>query len=237
MSNTPEEESNITVDDSSVLYDYRWPIIAALLVIVVAVGGFGWFQVSRAALESEARMAFLDSAKPEDIVAALAKYRGTEAAATEMLVFASSQADAGEYAEALKIYGDFLIQYPDHPLEASAKFGRASSLESLDRLDEALDAFFALADAKPVGPLTPLALVRAADLARGMNQIDKAKVALNRVVSDFPDSLLVPSAQTRLKELSLKEAAIIASASENEVIATEDEQAPSPAKEGEASPR
>jgi TolA-binding protein len=64
------------------------------------------------------------------------------------------------YQLAIQVYEKFIKSYPKHPLAPEAKFGIASCLEELDRLDDAFQAFAMLKDQYPSRNVIEIKLIR-----------------------------------------------------------------------------
>jgi tetratricopeptide (TPR) repeat protein len=122
------------------------------------------------------------------------EYGSTPQSAMAALELASAHYQAGNYDKALTYY-DQAASAGGH-VGSLAGSGRAYTLESLERWDEAAAAFGAIRDGS-AGEVKAQATLDLARVHEGKGDLDKARELYTAFETEFPDSLLLPDAQAR----------------------------------------
>ena len=136
-----------------------------------------------------------------------------------------AQLRLNDAAAALKMFDQSIEKFPTGTLIEDARFGRARSLESLKRYDDAIREFQEIASKKDG--------VRAADAQFHLGasyfereQFDDAVVAYTAIAKDFPQSPLVPAAQLNAGYALYKSGRFSDAAQQFELAAKEKSQQP-----------
>jgi tetratricopeptide (TPR) repeat protein len=136
---TPSPASpDLLLMESSLFWDkYKLPIVAAIALLVVALGASEFYELNQDK-KIQAAGAELGSAKTVADYRRIAdNYPGTMAGADAMLLLGRQQFDAKDYAAAAATWRSFADKYPQHSLAPVALTGAGTALESLGRNDEA----------------------------------------------------------------------------------------------------
>ncbi len=198
---TPEEA--VPLDWPTLVREYGRPVLlgaAIALVIVVAVGVVR--QRRRAAEDEAARL--LTSGRAEQIEKLVEKYGRTSSAPIGQLALARLDFHNGRYEEAERRYAQFLRDHPKHPMATVAEVNRATCLEAMGRLEEALKIFEAVR-ARERGSLQgSLALLGRARTYEQMGRYTEARQAYEEYLALHPEGPFAGVAEAGLKVLEQK---------------------------------
>lgn len=126
-------------------------ILVALLVVVVGVRQWRSWRQSR---EQAAMDAMQNAVTADQLEEAAVSSKSAAVTALARLRLAGMRYESGEYELSLEAYEAFLRDSPNHPLVCVAKSGAAHALEALGRLDDAEEAYAAIAEDPTSSPFS-----------------------------------------------------------------------------------
>jgi len=185
-----------------------WIAAGGLIALIVAGLAIQGWMGSSSNEESFALMQAKTAYGQRQLSDAQAKFQqvqanyGGAAAAEAQYYIARIKFDQGDFSGAFNDFEACLKNYsPDDATTEGAMAGIAGTLEATGRLDEAAVKFVEVADKFPDSPYAPEALTQAARVYLKTNQNDKALVALDRIVKDYPESQAFQKAKTQAEQL------------------------------------
>ena len=112
-----------------------------------------------------------------------------QVASTEQLAFDNAKValDQGNGAEAERLFGDFLLNYPSGPLSSEAGFMRGEALAAQGKWDAAARVYLDNFSGRPDGPKAANSLFKLGLSLGKLGQIDAACKTLLEVPRRFPD--------------------------------------------------
>ena len=131
----------------------------------------------------------------------IARYGGTHAAATALLLLADAQRNDRKYAESNATLQKFIEKYPKHEFAATARLAIGANLESMGKTDEALAAYQRVAADHPKSFEAPLALISEVRIFKAKNQNDAARRACETILTQYRDSIWSGEAMQELHTL------------------------------------
>ena len=180
---------------------FKTEIIAALIIVVLAIVGFGayrFYSDRRAASAS----ALLASAKSADAYQqVIANYPNTPAAADAYLLLAEAQRKEKKFMEANRTLQVFIDKNPNHELVSTAKMAMAANLESMRKNDEALSMYQQIASTYPNSFNAPLALLSQVYLLKSKNQTEEARRVCEAILTRYRESFWAGEAAQELRLL------------------------------------
>ncbi len=180
---------------------FKTEIIAALIIVVLAIVGFGayrFYSDRRAASAS----ALLASAKSADAYQqVIADYPNTPAAADAYLLLAEAQRKEKKFTEANTTLQVFIDKNPNHELVSTAKMAMAANLESMGKNDEALSMYQQIASTYPNSFNAPLALLSQVYLLKSRNQTEEARRVCETILTRHRESFWAGEAAQELRLL------------------------------------
>ena len=102
---------------------------------------------------------------------------------------------------ARRAFQQFLREYPSDALAPDAHYYLADILVQEDRLEEAIQAFLLIQELFPTAERVPEALYRVGVTYIALEQLDDARVYLERVVNSYPGTDAATAAEERLAEI------------------------------------
>lgn len=108
---------------------------------------------------------------------------------------------AGNYAQAIAQFQNFLVKYPKSTLEVQVRYFLGSAQFAQGDYKAALVTQRDLAKAYPDSPRAPDALLSMASAQLELKAIPNAKKTLTEIVTKYPNSAAASSAKTRLEAL------------------------------------
>ena len=109
--------------------------------------------------------------------------------------------DRGLNTSALRGFTTFLDQYPRSELAPAAHLHKGELLTIEDRRDEAIAAYLEVPRMFPTSDRIPEALYRAGVLSIELEDFDRAREYLERVINTYPDHGLAEQAREKLDEI------------------------------------
>lgn len=176
----------------SFLDNYGKPALTAVIVVVILVGGFRYYQkrANTLAVESELRLASARTITDlESVVADCAK---TDVAPRALLALAKLYFDNASFEIALSKYDQFIMDYPEYPLVNGATLGRLLCIEARGdslSLEEASMGFTSFLQEHPNHYLAPQAAFGKARCLVAMDSSDQARAIYQSVIDDRPETI------------------------------------------------
>ena len=134
-------------------------IIVALLLAILAIGGYTGFRFYSEHRTTEAALALANAKTVQEYQTVIDHYPGTAACADAYLLMAENQRSETKFGDANTTLRAFLNRFPKHDFATTAWMGIAANLESLGKPDEALSTYQRLVAEYPQdfnAPLAPL---------------------------------------------------------------------------------
>jgi TolA-binding protein len=180
---------------------FKTEIIAALIIVVLAIVGFGayrFYSDRRAASAS----ALLASAKSADAYQqVIADYPNTPAAADAYILLAEAQRKEKKFTQANTTLQVFIDKHPNHELVSTAKMTMAANLESMGKNDEALSMYQQIASIYPNSFNAPLALLSQVYLLKSKTQTEEARRVCEMILTRYRESFWAGEAAQELRLL------------------------------------
>ncbi len=200
---TASPEDAAPLDWQSLIREYGRPLLlgAAIAVVIVVIVGVVR-QQRRAAEEEAARLLY--SGRAEQIEKLVEKYGRTSSAPIGKLALARLDFHNGRYEEAEKRYAQFLRDHPKHPMATIAEVNRATCLEAMGRLQEALNIFETVRARESSSLPGSLALLGRARTYEQMGRYTEARQAYEEYLALHPEGPFAGVAEAGLKVLEQK---------------------------------
>jgi len=180
---------------------FKTEIIAALIIVVLAIIGFGAyrFYIDRNAAAASALLASAKSADAYQQV--IADYPNTPAAADAYLLLAEAQRKEKKFTEANATLQVFIDKNLNHELVSTAKMAMAANLELMGKNDEALSMYQQIASTYPNSFNAPLALLSQVYLLKSRNQTEEARRVCETILTRHRESFWAGEAAQELRLL------------------------------------
>ncbi|MEL6869028.1 MAG: tol-pal system protein YbgF [Pseudomonadota bacterium] len=107
----------------------------------------------------------------------------------------------GRYDQSAKAFEQFLVAYPNSELADNAQYWLAESFYVSQKFQDALPIFSTVINDYPASRKVPDALLKIGYCNFELKRWDQAQVALQRVVSDYPETTAARLASKRLEQL------------------------------------
>jgi TolA-binding protein len=201
MPTVPPPSYGAALETRVFLERFKTEISAALIIVVLAIVGFGayrFYSDRRAASAS----ALLASAKSADAYQqVIADYPNTPAAADAYLLLAEAQRKEKKFTEANATLQVFIDKNPNHELVSTANMAMAANLESMGKNDEALSMYQQIASIYPNSFNAPLALLSQMYLLKSKNQTEEARRVCETILTRYRESFWAGEAAQELRLL------------------------------------
>ena len=124
-------------------------------------------------------------------------------AAEEQALFdgAVTNLERALYTSALRGFNQFLDRYPRSALAPAAHLHRGEVLTQEGRLEDAITDYLEVPKLFPTSDLIPAALYRAGVLCIELEDYDRAREYLERMVNTYPEHVLAEQAREKLDEI------------------------------------
>ena len=180
---------------------YKTAVMAALVIAVLAVAGFGGYKFY-SERRANAAASLLASAKtPAEFQKVITEYSGTPAGGSAYLLLADAQKAEKKFSEANATLQTFLDKYPNHELAGTARLAMAGNLEALGKKDEALSTYQRLATSAPQAFTASIALFSQIHLLKEKNQIEEARKVCETILTQHRESRFAAEATYQLRLL------------------------------------
>ncbi|MEI6491547.1 MAG: tetratricopeptide repeat protein [Verrucomicrobiota bacterium] len=175
-------------------------LLGALAIVVIGGGSLAWYVHST--LTAKDAIAALANAKDiPQLETVIKTYGGTMPAADAILLLAAENQKAGHLAESTAAFQSFLKSFPDHPLAGGALLGIGQNQDASGKPDEAMATYQQVVEQYPKSYAAPFAGYVQAEILLRTFQREKAKVVLDSLVSQFPDSTIARLASAQLARI------------------------------------
>jgi TolA-binding protein len=201
MPTAPTISRDPALDAQVFWYRYRREIVMVIALAVIALlvaGGYRLYLIRREATASALLATAHNSAAYQQVIA---RYDGSNAAATAYLLLAEAQRNEKKFAESNATLQRFIEKYPKHELVATARLAIAANLESMGKTDEALAAYQRVVADHLKSFEAPLALISEVRIFKAKNQNDAARRACETILTQYRDSIWASEAMQELRVL------------------------------------
>lgn len=151
-------------------------------------------EAAAAAEDSDAQQASADAAAGDDTAAGPEQIQAAYDRAFQTL-------RAGRYAEAAGDFEQFLLDYPEAPLAANARYWLGESYYVVRDFNNALEHFEQVIANHPASNKRPDALLKIGFVHFEQGRMDEARTALEQVIAEFPESTAANLARQRLDQI------------------------------------
>ena len=129
--------------------------------------------------------------------------KGPDSLNTPLRIYADARLHERQrqYDDALRRLDTLLTQYGRHPLSDNARFRRANMLQVRGDTTAALEAFGEIPLMHPRSPFADRSLFQMGTLHEATGELEKATDAYNRLLEEYPNSLLTGDVRSRLRAL------------------------------------
>lgn len=191
--------------EGEVFWDrYKTAVMAALILAVLAVAGFGGYRFF-SERRANAAASLLASAKTSaEFQKIISEYASTPAGASAYLLLADAQKAEQKFSEAIATLQSFLDKHPKHELAGTARMAMAGNLEALGKKDEALTTYQRLATSEPHAFTASAALFSQVHLLKEKNQIEEARRVCETIITQYRESRFAAEAAYHLRLLKVK---------------------------------
>ncbi len=121
--------------------------------------------------------------------------------AADMYDAAVRQVNLGSFAVARMGFTRFLAEHPNHPHAPGAYLHLGELASAEDRLTEAAETYLRVPELFPAAEEVPSALYRAAMVHVQMEDFDRARELLERIVNSYGDHRFASMAEERLRDI------------------------------------
>lgn len=204
----PTDDSVIERDgiDAALFWHAHKKKILLGLLAVLAIGGgsLAWYVSST--LRAKGAVAALAGANElPQLEAVIKTYGGTMPAADAMLLVAAANRKAGKLEESTSAFQNFLKSFPNHPLAGGALLGVGQNQDAAGNSPEAMSTYQQVVEKYPKSYAAPFAGYAQAEILLRDFRRDEAKVALDSLVSQFPNSMIARLATAQLARIGTKD--------------------------------
>jgi len=191
---------------------YKTQIVAVLLLVVLAIVGYGAYKFYSERRDSAAA-ALLGRAKTtRDFEQVISAYPNTPAGANGYLLLADARRNEKKFTESNATLQAFLAKYPKHELVTNAWMAIAANYESMGKMDEALATYQKAAASDPNNFNAPLALLSQVHLLKAKNKPGEARILCEQILTNYRESLWANEAMRQLRLLKPAPAAAASAA-------------------------
>ena len=180
---------------------FKTQIAAVLILIFLAIVGFGVYKLYSQRRESAASAGLAAARTASDLQRVIERYSDTSAGANAYLLLADEQRKERKFAEANATLQRFVDKYPKHELITTAHIAMAANLESMGKTDEAFAIYQKIAASYPNSFNAPLALISQVHLLRARNKIEEARMVCEKLLTDYRESYWANEAARQLRVL------------------------------------
>jgi len=199
---TDTQESQPVAFEADLFWDlHKAKILGGIVALVLALAIYGGWQVT-SHKRAEAANTALAAATTEDALrGVISSYSGSAAAGDAHVLLAGKLREEGKFDASSELLRDFSAKYPKHPMLAGASLSLAVNLDAQDKTEEALAAYEDVAVRFGSSYAAPIAALARATIFEKQGKIDEAKRAMEDMIAQYPESLYVQEAKSRLQGL------------------------------------
>ena len=192
------------IDAALFWHTHKKNILLGILAVLVIVGGsLGWYVSSTMTANNSVTALAVASDVPQ-FEAVVKNYGGTMPAADAMLLVAAANQKAGKLDESTAAFQNFLKSFPTHPLAGGALLGIGQNQDAAGNSKEAAATYQQVVEKYPKSYAAPFAGYAQAEILLRDFRRDEAKVVLDSLVSQFPDSVIARMAAAQLTRLGTR---------------------------------
>jgi len=175
-------------------------LLGILAVLAIGGGSLAWYVNSTmTAKNSVAALAVANNVSQFEAV--IKNYGGTMPAADAILLVAVANQKAGKLDESTAAFQNFLKSFPTHPLAGGALLGIGQNQDAAGNSKDAMATYQQVVEKYPKSYAAPFAGYAQAEILLRDFRRDEAKVVLDSLVSQFPDSMIARLAAAQLSRL------------------------------------
>ena len=175
-------------------------LLALLAVLAIGGGSLAWY-VSSTLTAKNSIVALAAANEIPQLEAVIKNYGGTMPAADALLLVAGANQKAGKLDESTAAFQNFLKSFPAHPLVGGALLGIGQNQDAAGNSKDAMATYQQVVEKYPKGYAAPFACYSQAEILLRDFRRDEAKVVLDSLVSQFPDSSIARLAAAQLSRL------------------------------------
>jgi TolA-binding protein len=175
-------------------------LLAVLAVLAIGGGSLAWYVTSTLTAKNSIAALAVASEIPQ-LEAVIKNYGGTIPAADAMLLIAAANQKAGKLDQSTAAFHDFLKSFPAHPLAGGALLGIGQNQDATGNSTEAMSTYQQVVEKYPKSYAAPFAGYAQAEILLRDFRRDEAKVVLDSLVSQFPDSTIARLAAAQLSRI------------------------------------
>jgi TolA-binding protein len=191
--------------ESEVFWDrYKTAVMAALVVALLAVAGFGGYRFLSERRANTAASLLATAKTSAEFQKVISEYPRTPAGGSAYLLLADAQKAEKKFSEAISTLQSFLDKHPKHELAGTARLALAGNLEALGKKEEALIAYQRLAASEPKAFTAAAALFSQVPLLKEKNQIEEARRVCETIMTQHRESRFAAEAGYQLRLLRVK---------------------------------
>ncbi|MBE2203147.1 MAG: tetratricopeptide repeat protein [Chthoniobacterales bacterium] len=203
----PTDDSVVESDELDVLLFWHTHkkniLLGAFAVLVIGGGSLAWFVQST--LTSQAAVtALANASEVPALEAVISNYGGTMPGADALLLVAAARQKEGKYEESTAAFQSFLKSHPTHPLAGGALLGVGQNQDAAGKAAEAMATYQQVVEKYPKSYAAPFAGYAHAEILLRDFKRDEAKVVLNSLISQFPDSTVTRLAAAQLARIATR---------------------------------
>ena len=178
-------------------------LLGILAVLAVGGGSLAWYvSSSLTAKNSVAALAVANDVPQFEAV--IKNYGGTMSAADAMLLVAAANQKAGKLDESTAAFQNFLKSFPAHPLAGGALLGVGQNQDAAGNSKDAMATYQQVVEKYPKSYAAPFAGYAQAEILLRDFRRDEAKVVLDSLVSQFPESTIARLAAAQLSRIGTR---------------------------------
>ena len=175
-------------------------LLGILAVLAIGGGSLAWYvNFTMTAKNSVAALAVANDVPQFEAV--IKNYGGTMPAADAILLVAAANQKAGKLDESTAAFQNFLKFFPAHPLAGGALLGIGQNQDAAGNSKDAVATYQQLVEKYPKSYAAPFASYAQAEILLRDFRRDEAKVVLDSLVSQFPDSTIARMAAAQSSRL------------------------------------
>jgi len=175
-------------------------LLGILAVLAIGGGSLAWYVNSTITAKNSVAALAAANDIPQ-LEAVIKNYGGTVPASDAILLVASSNQKAGKLDESTAAFQNFLKSFPAHPLAGGALLGIGQNQDAAGNSKDAMATYQQVVEKYPKSYAAPFAGYAQAEILLRDFRRDEAKVVLDSLVSQFPDSTIARMAAAQSSRL------------------------------------
>ena len=175
-------------------------LLGILAVLAIGGGSLAWYVNSTMTAKNSVAALAVANDVPQ-FEAIIKNYGGTMPAADAILLVAAANQKAGKLDESTAAFQNFLKSFPTHPLAGGALLGIGQNQDAAGNSKDAVATYQQVVEKYPKSYAAPFAGYAQAEILLRDFRRDEAKVVLDSLVSQFPDSVIARMAAAQLTRL------------------------------------